>query len=118
MRFNPRLAGHCPPAGRRHCRDIKAMRNLQEGRCRVPQVGAVCGGADEERLGDVQAGVGAEVGDRPARIQQEAVLIELDASTPQRRELPGAEQMRRAAALDPQQLRGRCPARRRRPGIR
>ena len=61
-------------------------------------------GRMQERLGDVQAGVGAEVGDGPARVQQEAALVELDAGAAQRRELPGAEQVRRAAALDPEQL--------------
>jgi hypothetical protein len=67
------------------------------------EVNAVPGGPQQQRLGDVNAGVGAEVRDGPARVQQQGARVELDAGAAQRRELPGAEQVRGAAPLDPDQ---------------
>jgi len=43
-------------------------------------------------------------GRRSPRVQQEGARVELDAGAAQRRQLPGAEQVRGAAPLDPDQL--------------
>src|SRR5690606_26972865 len=62
------------------------------------------GTPDQQRLRDVQAGVGAEVGNRATGVDQHGRIVELHCGAALWRQLPGAEQARRAPPLEPQQL--------------